>query len=114
MATPNFVEEKSLSLVDVKELLTVIEKRDGQLNHFSNKAKEYLEIFVKLSEAKKKEIEKKLAELELTRLKPEHIAKIIDFMPKDATDLKVLLQGYYVSLPKKDQESILAVVKNYA
>jgi DNA-directed RNA polymerase subunit F len=46
MANPQFIEEKSLSLVDVKATLQAIEKRDEELNYLSNKAKEYLDHFV--------------------------------------------------------------------
>ena len=51
--------------------------------------------------------------LNLTRLKEEHIAKIIDFLPKTLTELKVVLQAYPLTIPKKDQESTLAVVKDF-
>ncbi|MFH1276251.1 MAG: hypothetical protein ABIH82_03995 [Candidatus Woesearchaeota archaeon] len=113
MANPHFVEEKSLCLADVKIALTSIEKRDTELNFLSNKCKEYLDAFVALDNKQKESLYKKLVELDLTRLKDEHIAKIIDFLPKDANDLKVVLQAYPLSLPKKDQDAIVGVVKEF-
>ena len=54
---------------------------------------------------------KKLAGLDVTRLKEEHITKILDFLPQTPNDVKIIFQGYNVSLAKKDQESIAATVK---
>ena len=113
MANPIFIEEKSLSLVDVKSYLESIEKRDAKLTFLSNKCKEYLDAIVILTPAKKDELQKKLVNLNLTRLKEEHIAKIIDFLPKDTNELKVVLQAYPLSMPKKDQDAIIEVVKAF-
>ena len=49
----------------------------------------------------------------MVRLKEVHIIKIIDFLPKDVDDLKVILQAYTVNMPKKDMESIIAIVKEF-
>jgi DNA-directed RNA polymerase subunit F len=114
MANPKFIEEVSLSLVETKLALNVIEKRDKEIGFLTTKAKEYLDAFVTLSESKQKELQKKLEDLDLTRLKSEHISKIADFLPKTVNDLKVVLQAYPLSLPKKDQDAIIAVVKDFA
>ncbi|MBI4983726.1 hypothetical protein HZC32_03720 [Candidatus Woesearchaeota archaeon] len=113
MANPQFIEQKALSLGEVKEILQAIEKRDGQLNYFSNKTKEYLDIMVTLTAHKRQELHKQLANLNLIRLKEEVMVKIIDFLPKNVSDLKVVLQGYNLSLSKKDQESIVEVVSKF-
>ena len=113
MPSPQFIEEKPLSLVDVKANLHSIEKRDSELNYLSNKAKEYLDNFVTLSVEKKEELYKKLSDLDLTRLKDEHICKFVDFLPKDAEELKVVLQSYPLSLSKKDQDAIISVIKEF-
>ena len=113
MSNPQFVEEKPLALADVKSILHDIEKRDKELSYLSNKAKEYLDAFVKLDLKKKAELHQKLTDLNLVRLKEEYIVKIIDFLPKTVNDLKVVLQAYPVSLPKKDQESIIKAVAEF-
>jgi len=113
MSELKVLEEKPLCLAEVKEIIADVEKRDKELNPFSNRAKEYLECFVTISAKKKTELHKKLVDLNLTRIKDEHIAKIIDFLPTTANDLKIVLQAYPLSLPKKDQESIVAVVKEF-
>lgn len=110
MANPQFVESKPMTLVDVQSALEQMQKRDEELNFRSNKAKEYVDVFVTIDTKKKEALLKKLQDLNLTRLREEHFTKIIDFLPKTANELKVVLQAYPLSLPKKDQDSIVAVV----
>ncbi len=112
MPSPTFIEEHPLSLVDVRHIMELFEKRDTELNFLSKKTKEYGEVFVSLSQKKKSELQKKLQDLNLTRLREEHIAKIVDFTPKTVNELKIVLQAYPLSLPKADQESIANAVKS--
>jgi|SRR3989338_11241233 len=113
MSELKVIQERPLALVDVKEMLEKVAKRDGQLNTFSNRGREYLDSFVTLTPKKREELEKKLRSLEVTRLKEEHIAKIIDFLPDSPPELKIVLQAYPLSLSKKDQESITGAVKEF-
>ncbi len=113
MAHPEFIEEHPASLVDVKELVSSMESRDKELNFASNKVKEYVESFVTFSPAQRKGLHAKLVDLKLTRLKEEHFIKIIDFLPQTLNDLKIVLQAYPLSMPKKDQESIVQVVQEF-
>ncbi len=113
MVNPEFIEESALSLAEVKSILTKVEKRDPELNYRTGKAKEFLQNVTLLNATKSNDLRKKLTDLKLTRLKPEHICKIVDFVPKDANDLRVLLQSYPLSLPKKDIEAIIGVIKEF-
>ena len=112
MVSPQLIEEQSLSLVDVQVALKAVEKRDTELNFLSTKTKEYVAAFVRLTPEQQGKLEKKLQELALTRLKTEHIRKILDFLPTTTNDLKVVLQAYPLTMPKKDQESIVAAVSD--
>ncbi|MBR9683258.1 hypothetical protein GOV03_01840 [Candidatus Woesearchaeota archaeon] len=114
MPNPQFIEETPVTLVDVQEALQEIEERDKELNYRSNKTKEFLGLFTHVSKEKKEELYKKLTDLKLIRLKEAHIIKIIDFLPLTLEELKVILQAYPVSMPKKDMESIVATVKEVA
>ena len=111
MVHPQIIEEKPIPLGEVKEVISSIEKRDQELNFLSNKTKEYLDAFISLSKAKKDNLKKSLHDLNLTRLKEEHIVKIIDFLPKNVSEFKSILQAYPLSMAKNDQEEILRVVK---
>ena len=112
MANPQFISEEPVSLVEVKRILEQAHKRDGQLSFVGDRTKNYVEQFVTLSHAQKEELQKKLIGLELARLKPEHMAKIIDFLPQTVPELKVVLLAYPLTFAKKDQESIVETVKS--
>ena len=114
MVSPQFIEEQSVTLSEAKEILNKIERKDGQLNYISNRTKEFLENIKVLSNEKRAELKKKLEQLSLIRLKAEHITKIMDFLPQTMDELKIVLQAYPLSLPKKDQEEIVAAVKAIA
>ncbi|MBT4604005.1 hypothetical protein HOC01_00050 [archaeon] len=111
MPNPTILEEAPLCLVDVKEAMDKIVGRDEELGVLSQKTKEYLDNFVTLTVKQRDDIKTGLKSLDLTRLKAEHIAKIIDFLPQNLDDLKVVMLGYNVTLPKKDQEAIIDEVK---
>ncbi len=111
MVNPEQIQEQGISLLSMQKILKEIEKRDTELNYRSNRAKDFLEQFPLPSLEKTVELQKKLAELNLTRLKEEHILKIIDFLPKTIEELKVVLQAYPLSMSKKDQELIVEAVK---
>jgi len=113
MANPEFIEQKPLSLTDVQEAIEIIEKRDKELNYQCNKVKEYLGNLTILPKDKAEKLSKKLADLGLTRLKEEQIAKIVDFLPKDTNELKVVLQAYPLSMPKKDMDVIVQAVAEF-
>ena len=46
-------------------------------------------------------------------LKDEHIVKILDTMPGNAEEIKVLLQGYVVSVGQEDMKKIATIVAEY-
>ena len=111
MVNPEIIEETPLCLIDVKAAMKAIEKRDTELGLLSQKTKEYIDAFVERSSKDAKDLRKGIDSLGITRLKEEHICKIIDFLPETADDLRIVLQGYNITLPKKEMEAIAAEVK---
>jgi len=111
MTNPEILEEKPIALAEVKGIIKSIEKRDEELGLLSQKTKEHMDSFVNTSAKDYDNLRKGLEGLKLTRLKHEHITKIIDFLPKNTEDLKTVLQAYPLTLPKKDQQAIVDEVK---
>ncbi|MFH0712208.1 MAG: hypothetical protein V1889_03795 [archaeon] len=73
--------------------------------------KKFIKDFNRMNIEKAREIRGALKGLDLIKLKDEHIVKIVDFMPSDATELnKVLVE---VSLDGEEVTKILEVVKNF-
>lgn len=110
MADIKIMEEKPLTLAELKEKLEVIEKRDKDISFRANKTKEYLNAF---SIKKLKEVEtlkKKIEELNVPRLKDRHIAKIIDISPKDMDSLRLLLSGEAITVRDEDLKKILSLL----
>ncbi|MBR9693087.1 hypothetical protein GOV07_04120 [Candidatus Woesearchaeota archaeon] len=110
---PEIIEKRPMNVVQVKDALKKIKKRDEELNFRSNRTEEYVNAVAKLKSKEAKELVKKLEDLGIPRLKPEYIHKIIDTMPTSEKHLKVVLQGYTLSVSGENQKKIFAVVKGY-
>ena len=73
--------------------------------------KDFIKNFNKMDIKKAKEMKEKLKALDLIKLKDEHIVKIVDFVPTDASELnKVLIE---VSLDQDEINKILDITKKY-
>ncbi|MFC1648399.1 hypothetical protein ACFL1B_02960 [Nanoarchaeota archaeon] len=114
MSKPEVIEKKPINMVELKSELAKIKKRDEELSFRGGRTIEYLNEFVTVKKKDAAELEGKLRKLGLSRLKNEFIHKIIDTMPKNLEELKLLLQGYTLSLGKEDMEKVMKVLKEYA
>lgn len=103
-------EEQALTMVDVKEELEKIEKRDKELTARAIKTKEYLNKFIKLDKKKSDDMKKKLQELGIARLKDKYIVKIIDIKPRDIDSLKVVFAGE-IDLKQEEMQKVLECIK---
>ena len=111
MSNPETIEEKPISLAEVKEEVEKIKKRDKELSFRTAKTEEYINQFAKKESLKLVETLKKM---EIARLKEEHIAKIADILPKTVEDLKVVLQGYTITITKENMSKIVEEVNKIA
>ncbi|MFC2135887.1 hypothetical protein ACFLTH_14830 [Bacteroidota bacterium] len=114
MSNPEVIEKIPTNIVELKNELAKIKKRDGELTFRGNKTEEYLNDFASISKKSADELIEKLRKLNITRLKEEFIHKIIDMMPTSVEELKVILQGYTLSVSVEDMNKIIKVVKEYS
>ena len=109
------VKENPITMSELKTELAKIKKRDEELNFRANKTEDYLNQFDVLSKAKADELRKKLEGLGIARLNETIIVKLVDILPTNPEDLKVVMQGMNVSLTqadlKKVTDSVAEVVK---
>ncbi|MBR9703998.1 hypothetical protein GOV12_01195 [Candidatus Pacearchaeota archaeon] len=70
----------------------------------------FLKKFLKTKEKQAKKISEELKKLDLLKIKGEHIVKIIDLLPSDASDLNKIFVD--VSLNEDEITKILDIVKN--
>ena len=105
--------ETPISMADVKQEIKKIKKRDEELNFRAVKVEEYLDTFTQLKKKDADELKKALEKLEIPRFKDVHIIKIGDMLPANVDDLKMLLQGYTITVNKENLEKIVSTVKKY-
>ncbi len=95
-----------LSLAQVKEIVETIDPEGEETKEIRG----YIKKFTKLSIDESNKIEEEIQSLEIEKIKREHIVKIIDLLPEDASDLNKIFVD--VSLDENEINKILEVVKN--
>lgn len=102
------ISETPISASQLKEELAKIKQRDKELNFRAVKTEEHLE---HISPSKNTDaLFDKINKLNISRLKEQHICKIIDIMPATIKDLKVVMQGYTISLNNENMKKIVDAV----
>ncbi len=107
------IEKHAVPMATVKAELAAIKERDTELSFRAAKVGEYLNDFVKLKDKDAKEAFDKVMALGVPRLKDVHAAKIVDLLPRSAEELKLVLQGYTITVSKEHLEALVAAVAGY-
>lgn len=110
MSKPEILEKTPLSMVQLKSELNAVSKRDKEPGFRTVKTLEYINSFSTISQTEFNSVKKKIEELQIPRLKEEHIIKIIDVMPKNVNDLGVILQGYTITVSKENMKNIVDII----
>ncbi|MBS3172407.1 hypothetical protein J4438_02420 [Candidatus Woesearchaeota archaeon] len=105
------IEEKPISLPEMDYHIQEMKKRDKEINFRAKKVEEYLKVIPKVKDYKK--ITKELEDLQIQRLRPKHIALIINILPEDMDSLRAILTGENITLKDDDLKKIVDVVKKY-
>ena len=105
-------EEKMILWAKAKKLLESKEKESKrELGYEQKNALEHLRKFSKLSEKKAKDMLEELGKIE--RLKERQKISIVNMLPHDMDDLKVLFANEVVTLSDEDKKKILSIVKKF-
>jgi len=99
------IEENPVSLSHVKKFLTDNSKK-SELNFRAAKTLDYATQFKTKSISDIEELRTKIEELNIPRLKLNHIYKLIDILPKDQNDVKVVLQSSGLALSTENYKKI--------
>jgi len=97
-------DQNPLTLAEVK---TYIRDTEGNKEILG-----YLKKFTKLKPEDSDKLKKDIDSLKLMKLNPEHLVKIVDFVPVDKEELSKVLTE--LSLDENESNSIVEVVKKYA
>ena len=90
-----------------------IKARDKELGFRAQKTLDYLEGGHFLAPEKAKELEGKLQKLEVPRLRDVHFHKLVDCLPATAKDVKVVLQGYQVTVSQESCKKIADTIAEF-
>ena len=99
------LDRQPLNLNEVQEIL-----KDIPDNEKKEQMEIYLKKFLKTKPTQAKKIKQDLEALDLLKLKNEHVVKIIDLLPADASDLNKIFTD--VSLSEDETNKILEIIKN--
>ncbi|MEK6942465.1 MAG: hypothetical protein AABX00_00170 [Nanoarchaeota archaeon] len=111
MGDMQIVSETPINMHQLKNELEKIKKRDKELNFRANKTEEYLHQV--LADVKETDLFEKMQKLNIPRLKDQHIHKIIDLAPTTINELKVILQGYTITVSNDSMKKIVETVNEF-
>ncbi len=113
MTKPQTLSESPITMAELKEELKKIKERDNALNFRAEKTQEYLDNFVTLDDKSAKELYKKIDELQIPRMRPEHIVKLVDILPATPDEVKLVLQGYTITVTKENMKRVSDVIQEF-
>jgi len=113
MGREEIIEERALSLAELKDTLEKVEKRDEELSFRANRVKDYLSHFDSLKLKDAGELKEELEKLDIPRLKEKIIIKIIDLLPDNNDDLRIITSGENLTITPENMEKIVKTVKEY-
>jgi DNA-directed RNA polymerase subunit F len=99
------LDRTPINLNEVEEII-----KDTPDSEKKEQTEEYLKKFLKTKPEQAKKIKADLEKLDLLKMKREHIIKIVDLLPLDASDLNKIFVD--VSLNEDETNKILEIVKN--
>ena len=105
------MDVKDEQFVTAAEAKQVLEKKAGEreLGYEQKNALEYLKKFVKLTPAKAKELAEELRAVE--RLKDRQVAVIVDYLPENEEELRLLFASEITALSEEEKKKVLAAVQ---
>jgi len=106
----DIIREKLIPNTEAKEILKE-RKKEIELGYEQKNAFDYLKKYDKLNEKKMKELLKNLSEVK--KLRERQIIAIINILPKDKDDLRLILDKDYNLLTEEEKNIILENVKKF-
>jgi len=113
MTNLKIISEHPVTMADLREDLKNIKVRDETLNFRAEKTEEYLNMFAAISKEDADKLCARLKEINISRLKDDHIVKIIDTLPESVEELKTIMSGYTVTISAENCKKIVDIVKEH-
>lgn len=106
------LSETPLSTVDVKEILEKI-KSEGELNFRAQKTYDHLVSVVQLNAAQAKKLEEALLGLNVSRLREQHVKKLVSVLPTAEKDVKMAMSEFNVTLSVEDATKVASTISEH-
>lgn len=110
---PKTISQEPITLAELKEEIAKIKAREKEPSIRVTRMEDYLNGFVELSPEQGKALRLAINKLAINRLKEEHICKIVDLLPKTQNELKIIMQGYALSLTNDALGKIVETVNEF-
>src|SRR3989344_6863689 len=104
---PKIISQTAITLSELKSEIEVMKKREAEPSVRVTKMEDYINSFSPLPAAKEKQLIEAIRKLEVPRMRDEFIYKIIDLLPSTVDDLKVIMQGYVISVSNENLAKIV-------
>ena len=111
MADTQIILETPINIYQLKKELENIKKRYSELNLRANKTEEFLNQIAVHKNAD--ELFEKIMKLNIPRLREHLIHKIIDITPTTVNDLKIILQGYTITINNESMKKIVETINEF-
>ena len=112
MANVQIISETPMNIYQLKKEFERIKKRDNELNFRAAKTEDYLNHVITLKNAD--ELFDKITQLNIPRLKEQHIHKLIDVLPINLNELKVVLQSYTITVNNDSMKKIVDTINEFS
>jgi len=113
MSKPIILEKQAMSVVEVKDALKKIQKRDEELNFRANRTLEYVNEVAQLKSKEAKELLTKLQEMDVPRMKDNFLKKIIDVLPTSDKAMQTLVTDHSLTVSKENIKKMASTVAKY-
>jgi len=107
----NVIETKPVSMAEAKDILSSREKKK-ELSYEQKLALEHLNKFTKLSPEHAKKLLEELSGV--LRMSQETMVQILNFLPKNADELRMIFSREKFSLKEDELNKILEIIKKYS
>ncbi len=103
------LSEKIITNTEAKEILTE-RKKEIELGYEQKNTSDYLKKYDRLTV---KKVEKMIEELKkIPKLREKQIISIVNILPEDLDDLRLVMEKEYTTLNEDEKTLILEIVKN--
>ena len=109
----DIISKEPLTSAELKQELNKMKKRDGELNFRAAKVETYINEILQLKPKEALALKKELQELNIPRLKDNHITKLVDTLPQSPEEVASVLDGYPITINKENLKKISETILKY-